>query len=189
MNHDTTVLFDSSFGLEQLSGNRDLLCKMLDRFCTDYANIEADLSATIAANDQTSCKAKAHTIKGVAGNLGMWNLYHHSRVLENAAKDVPENMASAFGEFQTSINATFTEIKGFIAGDSVPAATAPEASAASAPDAISELRSLLEAFEFIAPDKLDDLLTTAGFDGGVKAQVTQAINDLDYPTAISLIEA
>lgn len=181
MNRDTTVLFDSSFGLEQLSGNRDLLCKMLDRFCSDYANIEDDLSATIAAADQTSCKAKAHTIKGVAGNLGMWNLYHHSKVLEDAAKDTPENMAPAFGEFQTSINATFAEIKGFIAGDSAPAA--------SAPDAISELKSLLEAFEFIAPDKLDDLLTTAGFDDGVKAQVTQAINDLDYPTAISLIEA
>lgn len=184
MAQDKTVVFDSEFAMTQLSENKELLVKMLDRFTSDYANISAELEPAIAASDFETCKAKSHTIKGVAGNLGFWNLYHYSKILEDGAKEQSPDLVAALSDFKSSLENSFQAIAQFKSGGEQKTT---EEAAPAAGDPRAELTDLLNAFEFIAPDKLEQLLSAMGLDDGVKSQISQAINDLDYPGAIELI--
>ncbi len=189
MAQDTSVILDVDFGLEQLSGNAELLAKMLGRFTSDYQDIAAQIQQCLAEGNIADCKAKAHTIKGVAGNLGMWNLYHFSKLLEDAAKTGAPDIDTHLQNFLQSNTATLEEINQYLAGGSTTLEPEPSTTGTSlsADDAKAELRRLLDAFEFIAPEKLDELLSAAGLDEAQKAKVNQAINDLDYPAASELL--
>lgn len=189
MNQDKNTLFDTEFGLNQLSGNRELLIKMLDRFSSDYASVSQELSDAIQQQDMATGKAKAHTIKGVAGNLGLWKLHHASKDLEEMFKASDANFDACLAEFSTVMTDTFAALERFKSGDPIDTDEAPAADSGSATDndAKAELQSLLENFEFIDAEKLARLMADAGIDTAKQAELTQAISDLDYPTAIELL--
>lgn len=192
MNQDKETVFDTEFGLNQLSGNKELLIKMLDRFAADYASVDAELQDAVAQQDMATGKAKAHTIKGVAGNLGMWKLHHCSKELEESFKSVEGDFADSLAQFKAVMAETLTALTQFKNGGDAPAAEAEaeaEAGSESPQDAKAELLALLEGFEFIDADKLQQLLNNAGVDADKHAQIQQAISDLDYPTAIELINS
>jgi len=190
MTQDKNVIFDAEFGINQLSGNKDLLIKMLDRFSADYSDISHQLQALVAKGDHDDGKAKAHAIKGVAGNLGFWNLHHASKILEDLFRDGGGDPQSAVDQFSQSFDATIAAITAFKQGDapaaSVPPSATPNAESTDT-DALTELTSLLESFEFIDSDRLELLLDAAGIPEERRAGLQQAINDLDYSTALELL--
>lgn len=187
MTQDPKTFFDTEFGLSQLSGNRDLLIKMLDRFSSDYVNIDEELKEIVAQSDFTAGRAKAHTIKGVAGNLGFVHLHGTSKLLEDMFKDGAGDFATATEAFVASLQGTFKAIEDFKTGGSTPQ-EAPQESAAPV-GAKEELMTLLENFEFIDADKLGELMADAGVPEDKRPEIEEAINDLDYPTAIELLNA
>ena len=187
MTQDQSVFFDTEFGLNQLSGNRELLIKMLDRFSSDYIQFDSEMNTIIEQGDMVEGKAKAHTIKGVAGNLGFWNLHAASKILEDIFKDGEGDLAAASAAFMTSLKGTIDAINAFKSGGSSAAAPKAPESDQSPQGAKEELMSLLESFEFIDADKLADLLEAAGVPQELRPQIEEAINDLDYPTATELL--
>lgn len=195
MHQDKNVLFDTEFGLNQLSGNKELLIKMLDRFAADYASVDKELQEAVAQRDVATGKAKAHTIKGVAGNLGLWKLHHSSKELEELFKANDSDFSAALESFSQTMADTFVALEQFKTGGSEPQTAAPaESDAASesdAPpqDARAELIGLLEGFEFIDADKLQQLMQDAGVPADKQADIAQAIGDLDYPSAIELLNS
>lgn len=186
MIQDKNTYFDTEFGLNQLSGNRELLIKMLDRFASDYAKFDADIKAIVEDGDTTAGKAKAHTIKGVAGNLGFWHLHAASKELEHIFKAGEGDLSAATEAFVTSLANTLKALDDFKNGGTAEAPKAPEENS-SPGGAKEELVSLLESFEFIDGDKLAELLEAAGVPEDKRPQVEEAINDLDYPTAMDLL--
>lgn len=195
MQQDKETLFDTEFGLNQLSGNRELLIKMLDRFAADYASVGQELQDAVAQQDIATGKAKAHTIKGVAGNLGLWKLHHSSKELEELFKAPDSDFTTCLASFNQVMSDTFAALEQFKTGDSAPddTATATDSeetqSSGSPADAKAELTALLEGFEFIDADKLQQLLQNAGIAEDKHGEITQAISDLDYPTAIELLNS
>jgi len=193
MNQDKNTLFDTEFGLNQLSGNRELLIKMLDRFSSDYASVSQELNDAVAQQDMATGKAKAHTIKGVAGNLGLWKLHHCSKDLEEVFKSGDGDFNTCLTEFATVLSDTFAALERFKRGEAVEPveATEEDTATAEAPsqDAKAELLTLLENFEFIDADKLQQLLADSGIESSKHADIAQAISDLDYPAAIELLNS
>lgn len=189
MTQDKNTYFDTEFGLNQLSGNRDLLIKMLDRFASDYKQFDSEMKSTVEQGDLTEGKAKAHTIKGVAGNLGFWNLHAASKILEDLFKSDDAGdaeTAEATEAFGISLTGTLKAIEDFKTGGSPAPQEAPKKELSSG-GAKEELVGLLESFEFIDADKLAELLAAAGVPENVRPQIEEAINDLDYPTAMDLL--
>lgn len=187
MTQDKSVFFDTDFGLNQLSGNRELLIKMLDRFSSDYVQFDSEMDAIIDQGDMAEGKAKAHTIKGVAGNLGFWNLYAASKTLEDIFKEGEGDLAAASSAFMTSLKGTIDAIDAFKSGGGNTPVTDEPQTEESPQSAKEELMGLLESFEFIDADKLAELLEAAGVPEDVRPQIEEAINDLDYPTATELL--
>uniref|UniRef100_UPI0040565FCF cache domain-containing protein n=1 Tax=Candidatus Electronema sp. TaxID=2698783 RepID=UPI0040565FCF len=62
---------DLTGGLRRLEGNRELYLKLLRGFCREQADVLEKTEAVIAAGDADAAKYAAHSLKGVAGNLGL----------------------------------------------------------------------------------------------------------------------
>lgn len=174
-NENLTI--DLDFGLSQLSGNRDLLIKMFDRFCSDYAPFAGELQALADSGSTQELRMKVHTIKGVAGNLGFRALHTASKTLENEIKQPNGQLQTLLQQFIVTLNETVAEIDRIKSGADAPANN----------DGLNELKRLLEENEFISSDRLNELLSGSDLPEQSKMQISQSINDLDYPAALALL--
>ena len=61
---------DTQDGLTRLAGNRKLYLKLLRQFTEQQGTVPAQIGAALAQGDPNLAERLAHTLKGVAGNLG-----------------------------------------------------------------------------------------------------------------------
>lgn len=68
--------------LQRLGGDTALLRKLLLRFCETQADCQAQIEAALAAGDRESAVRVAHSLKGLAGNIGARALAFDAAELE-----------------------------------------------------------------------------------------------------------
>jgi PAS domain S-box-containing protein len=83
---DAIAGLDMASGLRRVLGNRRLYRSMLVRFAAGQNNAAAHAGAALELGDLTQVELVAHTIKGVAGNLGARTLAAHADKLEAACR-------------------------------------------------------------------------------------------------------
>ena len=76
--------FDVKTALTRVGGNKKLYKRMLSRFAKEYANKDAELNSLLHGNKKEDAIMLVHSIKGLAGNLGMIPLFEASKKLEEA---------------------------------------------------------------------------------------------------------
>jgi len=81
---DGLVYVDLDEGVKRVMNNLKLYVKLLTKFKAD-ANM-ADLSASLDAGDLEKAQGQAHTIKGIAANLSLTELFKQVLELENQIK-------------------------------------------------------------------------------------------------------
>lgn len=69
-------------GLAAVGGNGRLYAHLLDKFATRYATAREDIAAALRQGDAETAVRLAHTIKGVAANLGASSLTEAADLLE-----------------------------------------------------------------------------------------------------------
>lgn len=182
MQSDLPVI-DMEFGTTQLSGNRNLFIKLLKKFQAEYADASTRISGYINNSELHDLKLIIHTIKGVSGNLGLKALHQASRSFE---ADILENQITDNRtlDFLFALNQCFEQI------DLVAMAPEPETievDQAIDSNAQANLISTLERNEYVPPNQLQKILSSIeGTKQSIDA-IYDAINDLDYPTAINLL--
>jgi len=72
--------------LERLGGNDALLDSLMVKFGDSYVNAVSQLESFVAAGQTEDAHRIVHSIKGVAGNLGMGRLYRSAISLESKMK-------------------------------------------------------------------------------------------------------
>ncbi len=77
---------DLDGALERMGGSAQLLQKMLRRFAQTQANAVARIETALAEADQNTAVREAHTIKGLAGNIGASALFASAGQLETLLK-------------------------------------------------------------------------------------------------------
>ena len=187
MQHPT---IDLEFGLKQLSGNKTLLLRMLNKFRDEYTNVMEKLDGHLNSDEYPEAQRVIHTIKGVAGNLGLSALHHMSREYEAFLKTQQPDMEDAKRQFAQVLAQTLTDIDQ-LEVDDTPAETEaapPPASEATATQGRQELLERLGRNEFINPANLGMLLQQANLSANVIQSLKQHINDLEYPEAIAILE-
>ncbi|MFT5311693.1 MAG: HPt (histidine-containing phosphotransfer) domain-containing protein [Paraglaciecola sp.] len=188
MINNNLPLFDSKFALNQFSGNQSLLNKMLDTFCEQYATFAEQLSTSIKQNDLATAKRDVHTIKGVGGNLGMKALHQASLNLETHLIKQTTVTQSAVTAFTTIFSDTLSALEQFKKSKAEEQRSATSASNANEQDARQLLLSSLKRNEFITHAKLNAWMDDLSLAGDTLHVLQNAINDLDYEKAISLLE-
>jgi two-component system sensor histidine kinase/response regulator len=73
--------------LQRLGGSFDLYRKLLRRFVSDHADAAVKIRLALVAGDRVTAQHEAHSIKGVAGNLGAEPLYMAASEMERAIRN------------------------------------------------------------------------------------------------------
>ncbi len=94
--------FDITGALLRMINNRELLKKLYLEFVAEYKDIVPKIISSINDNDYKTAERIVHTIKGIAGNLGMNRLMDSAGVLE---MQLSNNLKSNNGELESFIAA------------------------------------------------------------------------------------
>ena len=96
------IYINEEEGIKRVMNNSKLYVKLLTKFKTD-TNLN-DLLTSVEAQDWEKAHAAAHTIKGVAANLSLTELYNQSFEMEKLVKgkavkpELLENIKLCFTE-------------------------------------------------------------------------------------------
>jgi two-component system sensor histidine kinase/response regulator len=85
---------DVAQGLRRIMGKQPLYLDMLRKFAAGQAGAVAEVQVSLAAGDRATAERVAHTLKGVAGNIGAAPLQASAAQLERAIhmQDATEQM-------------------------------------------------------------------------------------------------
>jgi HPt (histidine-containing phosphotransfer) domain-containing protein len=98
------VYVDFADGVKRVMNNAKLYIKLLTKFKND-TKLD-DLEAALASGGMENAQAAAHTLKGVAANLSLTELFHQILELENQIKAKapnPEQMETVKSVFATTL--------------------------------------------------------------------------------------
>ncbi len=98
---------DIRAGLDVMRDNVKLYRKLLLKFRDGRQNYIQELLDAGNAGDLELIFRIVHTIKGVAGNLGMTDVYQASLSAEVARKENPDNFESSLDELVDSLRTVF----------------------------------------------------------------------------------
>ena len=178
---------DTASGLKRVAGNKRLYRNLLARFADEQCDAGSQISAAIDGGQQELAERLAHTVKGVAGNIGVEGVFNTAARLERAIRERDARVRGLVEEFTQSLSSQIQTIGRALSDAPVhqPAArTAFDANAALA--AITNLRALLEASDgdaieaFVAVGRL---LTGAVEEESLNA-LGAAISNFDFATAL-----
>lgn len=83
---------DSATALRRLRGNLPLYRNLLERFATEFARTDQPLQDALSAGDWEAAYRWAHTLKGLAANIGADELQRAAQALEQGLRaDHPQN--------------------------------------------------------------------------------------------------
>ena len=79
---ETLPIFDLSPALEQLDGDRELLCEIAGVFIEDYQSMLSLIKTAIDDGDREGLQRASHALKGVIVNFCCTRAAEHSQALE-----------------------------------------------------------------------------------------------------------
>ncbi len=127
-------------GLTRAAGNRKLYMKLLRQFMVENTHTAEQIADALRLKDMTLADRLAHTIKGVAGTLGITAVQAAASDLEgaiHAGTSSPE-MARTLGIFRSALGDFLTRL-----GAVLPPAPAEPVVAAAVPPTLDEQRRVL----------------------------------------------
>jgi CheY-like chemotaxis protein len=86
-------------GLKRVAGNKRLYRDLLGQFAAKQGNAAAQISNALEGGDHALAERIAHTVKGVAGNIGITEVQSLAEELERALSDGEINVSPLLVEF------------------------------------------------------------------------------------------
>ncbi|MYZ53238.1 Hpt domain-containing protein [Malikia spinosa] len=173
-----------------MQGREALYLKLLRQFVSDQADMPARVAAAIAAGDWTQAERLAHTVKGVAAQIGAPSLRDLAEQLEQALQQrlPPAEIEPLRQQLALSLPLLVSAIAARLS----PVAVA--APAAFDPQRWQRLRERLillleqDDTECEILFESEEALLRAGLGQRFEA-VAQAIRDFDFPVALAAVRA
>jgi len=107
---------DTESGLARVGGNGKLYRSLLVKFHNEYADTTGQIKDALARKDMELGTRLAHTVKGVAGNLGAKELQAAGADVETAIKHGNlDNIGELLNTFEKKTQAIITGLKDFVA--------------------------------------------------------------------------
>jgi len=181
---------DTDGGLRRLAGNKRLFRSLLEQFAAKQKDAAAQISAALQGGDQALAGRIAHTVKGVAGNLGIGDVQSAAEKVERAIREGASSAQQLAGEFGSVLGRMVARIE-----DALPGAPPQTAKSAADPAAVAaalaKLKALVEANDGEAANEFAAAESTLA--GAVEAPqfaaLRDAINDFDFDKAAAQLDA
>jgi two-component system, sensor histidine kinase and response regulator len=188
---------DLEGGLKRVVGNKRLYRDLLLQFAAKQADAPAQISKAIESGDRMLAQRIAHTVKGVAGNIGLGQVFAVAEKLEKAIRhgDAGDGADAALLEefakvLSRQVQAIRQAIHVPIPEESASTESRADFNAEAASSAIARLRDLLESCDgnatesFSAVQKsLAGIVATSQLDA-----LYTSINEFDFEKALIKLE-
>jgi two-component system sensor histidine kinase/response regulator len=118
---------DTKDGLARVAGNRKLYLKLLRQFAEQQGPAPGQIADALARNDSALAERLAHTVKGVAGNLGARPVQEAAATLEKAiaAKTDSAGLTPLLREFSSALDGFVTRLRAALPAVTTAAPAAP----------------------------------------------------------------
>jgi two-component system sensor histidine kinase/response regulator len=151
---------DARDGLKRVGGNRQLYVKLLRQFAEKQGPAIEQVNEALAAGDVALAERTAHSLKGVAGNLGATRVQSTAARLEKAIRDrqAPGDIVAARNQAAEELARLVAELRRVLGASAEPppsAGGAPPADPAESLAAAARLAKLLSEFDPAAADFLE----------------------------------
>jgi len=176
-------------GLRRLAGNRRLYRNLIEQFAKKQGEAARQITTALERGDRQLAERVAHTVKGVAGNLGIKQIQTGAERLERAIREDDVTVQASLAEFQSLMSRQVEAIERALGTversetDKADGLFSRQAAAAAA----ERLKALLEASDGDASEAFASLESMLA--GRVsKPQLDAlgaAINDFDFDSALS----
>jgi two-component system sensor histidine kinase/response regulator len=181
---------DVTGGIKRVAGNKKLYRDLLGQFVSKQRDAAGQIAEALKNNDAKLAERIAHTVKGVAGNLGIATVQLAAAVLEKAIRDGDPSTSVPLAEFKTVLETRAQAIADALEGtrpaDQVePANTVFDPATASA--AAARLRSLLETSDGDSEAAFETFrdAVRGNAEGSQLSALGDAIRDYDFDSATS----
>jgi signal transduction histidine kinase/DNA-binding response OmpR family regulator/HPt (histidine-containing phosphotransfer) domain-containing protein len=99
----TVAGLDGALGLSRTNNNPAFYATLLQKFVISQEAAVQRIQQALGEGDRTSAERHAHTLKGVAGNLGATPLQHAADALETALREAKDDGAVSAGMAHTAL--------------------------------------------------------------------------------------
>jgi signal transduction histidine kinase/CheY-like chemotaxis protein len=169
---------DITQGLSRLAGNEQLYLKLLRDLLADYASTAEDLSKLLADDKTDEARAVAHKLRGIASNLGAFNIGRCAEDIEElilsgqtVSAGKIDGLAAAFEEAAESANN--------MVQSQTPTNQTKVLGDVDTSQLILDLRQAVTTSDPTAVDLVDQLLTSPQLDANVKELLERSRECLD----------
>jgi two-component system sensor histidine kinase/response regulator len=186
---------DTKDGLSRVAGNRKLYLKLLRQFLDQQGTAPTQIADALARNDTLAAERLAHTVKGVAGNLGARPIHQMAAKLEKAIaeKTSSPELTHTLREFGSALEDLVSRLRAAL--PSVETVT-PAASFAVSVDlehakrVVQEMIAYLNNFDPAAGECLEtnSEVFRALFPGEQYASFEQQISGFAFAEALAQLE-
>jgi two-component system sensor histidine kinase/response regulator len=152
---------DMEDGLTRVAGNRKLYLKLLRQFIEQQGPAVTQIAAALAAGDAALAERLAHTLKGVAGNIGAKSVQSAADALEKLilSKAAVAEVDSARQQAAAALDPLIAHLKEVLPASAPETGTQAAASTPMNPaqsrEAVAQLSGLLLAFDPAAADFME----------------------------------
>lgn len=140
---------DSADGLRRVGGNTRLYVKLLRQFASQQADAVGEIRAALAANDAGSATRLAHTLKGVAGNLGARDVQDAAAAAETLLRSgsPADETDAALAQLAAVLDPLLARLRAALAMSTTAAAAAPAVAATHTRAVAATLTKLFADFD------------------------------------------
>jgi HPt (histidine-containing phosphotransfer) domain-containing protein len=178
-------------GLNRVAGNRRLYRDLLSQFAAKQAGAATEIAAALDANDRPTAERTAHTVKGVAGNLGITNVQSAAQKLEKAIRESDASSSAILDQFALALRVHVKAISEALQNSALEPELPPAAfDAARAASAIAQLRTLLEASDGDAQEAFQALRDSVGsaVEKSRLDDLNESINNFEFEQALARLD-
>jgi PAS domain S-box-containing protein len=173
-------------GLKRVAGNRRLYRDLLVQFAAKQADAAAEISGALESGDIKLAERIAHTVKGVAGNIGITEVQSLAEKLEKALHDGDRKILSLLVDFASLMSAQVRAIEEALCGSPTEQVRTSPYNEEAAAEAIARLRTLLEASDGDAEESfrsLQDAVASAVEKPHLDS-LSESINNFNFDRAL-----
>jgi CheY-like chemotaxis protein len=183
---------DTAFGLRNVAGNTALYLQLLERFRASQCDAGAGIRAAFAGGREREAAIRAHTLRGVAGNIGAREVQRLAQSVEEALAqgDADPALAGRVAALEAALGTVMQALDGYF--DSGAAAAFAAVAGAHAPaggQALAQLEALLAEFSGEATDYFDTVRAAlaALFDAATLARLETHLSRYEFEEARALL--
>jgi CheY-like chemotaxis protein/HPt (histidine-containing phosphotransfer) domain-containing protein len=182
---------DTTGGLRRVAGNKKLFRSLLEQFAAKQKDAAAQIRAALGSGDRELAGRTAHTVKGVAGNLGMGSVQQAAEKVERAVKDSDPSIEALIGKLEEALGRMVAAIE-----KALPPAVPAPATVRQAADrpavlaALARLKQLAEASDGAAVDEFAGAegVLAGAVDPAALAEVHNALGDFEFEKAVAKLD-